>query len=198
MEIKKDFLTLNDYSRPGKKLKEVKAIVLHWTANPYADAKDNRDFFENRKTGMGGYGSAHYIVNKDGLILQCIPTDEIAYHCGSGKTDPKSGKLYTDYAREKLGHYCSNGLRESPNFCTIGIEMCPTDGTGFFSIETRKAAAELCTALCFKFGLTENDLMTHHEIVGWKNCPKLWTEKPSLFEAFKTAVKMELAKGGRP
>ena len=93
MQIIHDFLTHNEYSRPGKKLHKVLAIVIHWTTNPGANAKENRDFFENKKTGMGGYGSAHYIIGQNGIIIAAVPEDEVAYHCGSSDKDPASGKV---------------------------------------------------------------------------------------------------------
>lgn len=189
-------LTPNEYSRPCKPLKETLAIVMHWTANPNASAKNNRDFFEAKKTGMGGYASAHYIIDQDGSILQCIPDNEVAYHCGTSSPDPVSKMVYTDYARKKFKSYCIDFTRNSPNNCTIGIELCPTDWDGHFSDETIKSAVLLCTELCTKHKLTADDITTHHDIVGWKDCPKLWTENPELFEEFKNTVKEKLKNVG--
>lgn len=189
MEIVEDYLTPNQYSRPCKELKETLAIVMHWTANPNANAKNNRDFFEAKKTGMGGYASAHYIIDTDGTILQCIPDNEVAYHCGTSSPDPVSKMVYTDYARNKFKQYCTDFTRNSPNNCTIGIELCPTDWEGHFSEKTIDSAVALCKELCKKHNLTSDDITTHHDIVGWKNCPKLWTDKPELLEEFKNKVK---------
>lgn len=186
MQIIHDFLTINEYSRPGRRLREVKAVVLHWTANPSATAKENRDFFENKKTGTGGYASAHYIIDQNGIIIAAVPENETAYHTGSSAKDPASGKIYTDEARRRFGFYATEN--NSPNNCTIGVELCPTDNKGNFSDATIRAAVELCADICIRYGLTEKDLTTHHNVVGWKNCPKLWTDKPALFEAFKTSV----------
>ncbi|MGP1603326.1 MAG: phage terminase large subunit [Treponema sp.] len=61
MIIEQRLLTPNEWSRPQNKIKEFKAIVIHWTANPNANAKQNWLYFEAKKTGMGSYGSAHYI-----------------------------------------------------------------------------------------------------------------------------------------
>ena len=73
MKITEDFLTINNWSRPGKKLESILAIVMHWTANPRASAKANRDYFEQRKCGSDGYGSAHYIIDQDGSVIHAIP-----------------------------------------------------------------------------------------------------------------------------
>ena len=123
MTIVKQYLTPNEYSRPCKKIKEVRGLVMHWTAAPEQTARQVRNFFESRKTGNGGYGSAHYIIDQSGEIIAAIPEDEVAYHCGTDKLDPASGKLYTDYARAVFGRYATQ--HNSPNNCTLSIELCP-------------------------------------------------------------------------
>ena len=189
MTITKRFLTPNEWSRPQKQIKELKGIVMHWTANPNANAKQNWLYFEAKKTGMSNYGSAHYIIGQDGAIIQCIPDNEVAWHCGSSQKDPTSGQIYTDYARQRYGHYAVHWQTTSPNFCTIGIELCPTDSYGNFTEKTIEAAVDLCVYLCKKHNLTADDITTHHNIVGWKDCPRLWTNKPELLDAFKASVK---------
>ncbi len=82
-KIIKKFLTPNKYSRPQKKLGEIKAIVIHWVANPNSKAISNRNFFESRKNGKKGYGSAHFIIGLQGEIIQCLPEGEQAYHVGA-------------------------------------------------------------------------------------------------------------------
>ena len=193
MQIIHDFLTINEYSRPGRKLREVLAVVMHWTANPAANAKENRDFFENRKTGAGGYGSAHYIIDKNGIIIAAVPEDEVAYHCGSSQHDPASGKVYTDEARARFGRYASEN--NSPNNCTIGIELCPIDAAGNFTDATINTAIELCADICKRYGLTAQAITTHHDVVGWKDCPRLWTNKPQLLDAFRVSVADKIKRG---
>ena len=193
MQIIHDFLTINEYSRPGRRIREILGIVMHWTANPGANAKENRDFFENKKTGMSGYGSAHYIIDQNGIIIAAVPEDEVAYHCGSSDKDPASGKVYTDEARRRFGRYASES--SSPNLCTLGVELCPKDAAGNFSGATIETAIELCADICKRYGLTAQAITTHHNIVGWKDCPKLWTEKPQLLEAFRQSVADKIQRG---
>jgi len=193
MQIIHDFLTVNEYSRPGRKLNEVLGVVLHWTANVYANAKETRDYFESKKTGMGGYASAHYIIDQNGLIVAAVPEYEVAYHTGSSLRDPKSGKVYTDEARRLFGKYASES--SSPNICTIGVELCPKDNEGNFTDATINSAIDLCADILTRYGLAADRLITHHDVVGWKDCPKLWTEKPALFEAFKLSVAEKMLRG---
>ena len=193
MQIIHDFLTINEYSRPGRRIREMLGLVMHWTANPAANAKENRDFFESKKTGMSGYGSAHYIIDQNGIIIAAVPENEVAYHCGSSDKDPASGKVYTDEARARFGRYASES--SSPNLCTIGVELCPKDAAGNFTNATINVAVELCADICKRYGLTVQAITTHHNIVGWKDCPKLWTEKPQLLEAFRQSVADKIQRG---
>jgi len=166
-------LTVNQFSRRGTKLTGVKAIVIHWVANPGSTALQNRNYFESLKNQStdfeARYASAHFIVGIDGEIIQCVPCDEMAYHVGA--------KSYTSDAISRLGNY--------PNDCTIGVELCHPADDGRFSPSTLLTAAELCALLCIQFGLDPiQDIWTHHGITG-KNCPKWFVDHPEKFESFK-------------
>ncbi len=175
LRIKQDFLTPNPHSRPGDKIKEVKGIVLHWTATPKATAQNIRDYFESLKAPEGRFASAHFVVGLVGEIVQCIPLDEIAYHCGS--------KTYTPEKEKRLGP-------DSPNFYTIGIEQCVSDMIGKFTEKTLSSASRLTAQLCVKYDLDANDLWTHQGIVGWKDCPRWYNTHPQDWIAFKKKSRM--------
>ncbi|MFC8688130.1 N-acetylmuramoyl-L-alanine amidase family protein [Brevibacillus porteri] len=173
--INQHYITVNKFSRPAIKLKSVRGIVMHYTASPSAPAINIVKYFDGLKYQKeipdARYASAHYSVD-DHYIYQAIPDDEMAYHCGS--------KTYTSEAIKRLGTY--------PNNCTIGIEMC-IDKNGNITEKTFQKSVELAVILCKKFGLTENDIWTHHGTVGWKKCPLPWVNNPTEFERFKTLVK---------
>jgi N-acetylmuramoyl-L-alanine amidase len=198
MRIVDDLLNIDDDTRTGAKLKGVKKIVLHWTGNVNIGAKGNRDYWEQLGGKPSGVSaSAHFVIDQDGTIIRCIPTDEKAFHVGSSAVDPVSGKLYTDYARKVFGDYAT--ATASPNNWTIGVELCPrlateddANGAGEFTDETLEAGAELVAGLLNQFNLTVDDITTHYAIVGWKPCPLLWTKHPEKFDEFKQLVRKYL------
>jgi N-acetylmuramoyl-L-alanine amidase len=186
MNIQRVLLTVNPFSRPGKKLAGVKAIVIHWVANAGSTAIQNRDYFESLKRqslndASARFASAHFIVGISGEVVQCVPCEEMAYHVGA--------KTYTPEALGRLGHY--------PNNCTIGIELCHPKADVKFSAETLQAAQELCAPLCVQFGLDPAiDIWTHCGVTK-KVCPKWFVDHPEEFHTFKcgVAVAMNRLKG---
>ena len=77
-EWKEDFLTKNEYSRPGYRLPKVTNIFVHYTANPGSSAAQNRSYFEQQKDTHERSVSSHFIIGYEGEILQCVPLDEVA------------------------------------------------------------------------------------------------------------------------
>lgn len=146
-------LTVNEYSRPGIPLGQVNGIVVHYTANPGTSAQDNRDYFEGLKDSHTTKASSHFIIGLDGEIIQCIPCDEWAY--------------------------ASNERNED----TISIECCIPDESGKFTQQTYDSLVELVSWLCFRYGLTEENLLRHYDITG-KNCPKYYVEHDEEWESF--------------
>ena len=189
MKIIEKRLTQNQYSRPGKPLGGVKGIIFHWVGAPMQKAVNTWGWFETGCPRDKHYSSAHYIIDLNGDIYHAVPDNEVAYHCGSSQKDPASGRIYTGWARAKFGRYAENPDINSPNNCTIGIELCIVDNTGNFTPETLSAARELAAKLLVDNHLTIDDIGTHYKVVGWKDCPRLWYNNPDKFEEFKAAVK---------
>ena len=151
---------LTGYNRPFRKLKKLKGIVVHWTANidKGANALANYSYFNRPKPNQNVvYGSAHYIVD-DSTILRVVPDDEEAYHVGA--------TTYKPLVYGKLG--VPSG--DSPNYYTIGIEMCVNSDGNF--VKTRQNTIDLIQHLCNVHNLSRNDLYRHFDITG-KDCPKM-------------------------
>ena len=197
MTITDALLTVNPFSRPGTKRGQLQALIMHWTAVPMQPARAVRDFFESRKSGVEGYGSAHYVIDQDGTVIRCIPECEVAFHVGSSTPDPVSGLIYTDWAREHFGEHATNPEHMSPNACTLGIELCPMDSEGNFTHATLISAEELAADICLRLALNPfQDIATHHMVVGWKSCPLFWVNHPDVFEEFRARVASAISRGG--
>jgi N-acetylmuramoyl-L-alanine amidase len=191
MNIIEKLLTINPFSRSGRRLDCCKAVIMHYVGVPGQRAATVWNYFEKIIPQDKHYSSAHYIIDLNGDIYHAVPDNEVAYHCGSSEVDPASGRIYTDWARMKFGYYASDPVKVSPNFCSIGIEMC-IDGNGNFKPETINAAVELVAKLIQENNLNTDDIGTHKQVVGWKDCPLPWAKSTEVFEEFKDRVRNKL------
>jgi len=159
----------NRYSRPQLALKEVNAVVVHYTANPGADAKDNRDYFNNLPKINAGretptFASAHFIVGLEGNIIQCIPLAEMAYASNDRNSD------------------------------TVAIECCHKTKSGKFTNATYEALLELLTYLCIRYDLDpETQIIRHFDVTG-KMCPKYYVKHEDKWEELKRDAKARVEK----
>jgi len=199
MKIIDATLTFNEFSRPGHPRRATLGVVMHYVGVDGQTAAQCRNYFESLRTQdtkdnkPDRSASAHEIVDHNGDVLSVVPANEKAYHCGSSRIDPASGKIYTDLARKMLGDYARFPDRTSPNSCLIGIEMCHGAG-GAFTDATIQSAMLRAAHYCQQYKLNPlTQLFTHEQIVGWKACPLYWSAHPSLFEAFKKDVARTMA-----
>lgn len=152
LSIQHQFLTINPYSRPGKALKRVNGVVVHYTANPGSSAKNNRDYFESLKTRHTTKASSHFIIGINGEIIQCIPLNEIAYASNNRNSD------------------------------TISIECCHPDSTGRLSNATYQSLQRLVKSLMTTYSLNKNDIIRHYDVTGkecpkyFVTYPQKWEE----------------------
>ena len=76
-----------------------KYIVLHDTEGE-STAENVISYWDNAGSGV----AAHFIINKDGTIWQCVPLDKIAHHAGFGDTGHNESFEVTDESRDdKVG-----------------------------------------------------------------------------------------------
>jgi len=137
-EWTEDFLTVNEYSRPGEALPEVKNIFVHYTANPRTSAAQNRSYFEALKDNHDRSASAHFIIGYEGEIIQCIPLNEIAYAV------------------------------MTRNYDSISIECCYLASDGSFTQETYDSLIKLLAWLTDVYDLDEEDILRHYDCGGKK------------------------------
>lgn len=131
-----DLLPENPYSRPGDKLGEVNAVVIHYTANPGTTARQNRDYFAGLAKSHTTSASSHFIIGLDGEIVQCIPCSEIAYASNDRNKD------------------------------TIAIECCISDESGKFNSKTYQSLLHLTAWLVGRYELRVEDVIRHYDVTG--------------------------------
>lgn len=133
-----DFLTPNEYSRPGEVLPEVTNIFVHYTANPGTSAAQNRSYFEQQKDMHEASVSAHFIIGYEGEIIQCVPLDEIAYAV------------------------------QTRNYDSVSIECCYKAQDGSFTQETYDSLISLLAWLTDIYNLETDDILRHYDCGGKK------------------------------
>lgn len=191
-------IPVNKFSRPGEKREKTLAIVVHWPQAPGWTAQQIRNYFARAHLEKK-YRSTHDAIGLDGEIVEIIPRDEIAYHCGTTQLDPDSGKMYTDLARELFGLEYTTG-KKTPNYVTIGVEVAHTDIDGTPTAKALWALEKYLIALCWEYRLEPmRSIIRHYDVVGWKDCPRYFVEQPEQWRLLKTRVQVayDLRKASR-
>lgn len=157
--VEQDYLTVNEWSRPGTELERINGVVIHYVGNPGTTARANRNYFESLSSGVEGtYASSHFVVGLEGEVIQCVPLTEVAYASNTRNGD------------------------------TVSIEVCHPDETGAFSPVTYDRVVELTAWLCREFKLDpETDVIRHYDVTG-KECPKYYVENPEAWEQLRADV----------
>lgn len=136
--IKEDYVEINEYSRPGKKLEAVNAVVIHYTGNPGTTAIQNRHYYGELATTKEASVSSNFVVGIEGEVIQCVPSDEVAYASNERNSD------------------------------TLSIEVCHKDKTGIFTDASYESVVKLTAYLCEEFGLKEDQIIRHYDVTGKK------------------------------
>ena len=146
------------YTRTAKKisyggsrnLKDIIAVVFHYTANKGDTAKNNADYYA---TGNIRAAGAHIFVSRNGDIAYSIPIDKTAYAVG--------GKYSTS-------HGAGSQYGKVTNTNSVSIELCDC-ATKDPSWEQMLACRELYVWL--KSQCPNLDKVVRHWDVNGKTCP---------------------------
>lgn len=136
--IKEDYLDINEYSRPGKKLDAVNAVVIHYTGNPGTTAAQHRHYYGELAKTKEASVSSNFVVGIEGEVIQCVPSDEVAYASNNRNSD------------------------------TLSIEVCHKDKSGKFTEASYESVVKLTAYLCTKFDLGEDQIIRHYDVTGKK------------------------------
>jgi len=103
-----------------------KYIVLHDTEGD-GPAEGVIDGWDASGAGV----ASHFIVNKDGTVVQCVPMDKIAHHAGYGDTGHNEAFGVTDESRDdKVGtvYIGDDHADYGMNSYSVGIEIVHAGG----------------------------------------------------------------------
>ena len=129
----------------GYRGKNVKYLVIHYTAAPGDTAKNNGEYFAREKTGT----SAHYFVDEN-TVVRSVAEEYAAWHCGAA--------VYRH--------------PDCRNQNSIGIEICTKGGPGDyrFAPEAVELAKQLTKQLMERYNIGPDDVLRHYDVTG-KVCP---------------------------
>lgn len=135
-----------------------KYIVLHDTESD-SDAAAIIDWWD----GNGNQVAAHFIVNRDGTIWQCVPLDRIAHHAGYGDTGHNDRYGIDEDGRDDMAGSTPIGgdfADYAMNAWSVGIEMVHVGGEGDYPEEQLRAVDDLIAYIDASFGF-ESEIIDH-------------------------------------
>ena len=116
------------------------------------------------KRGCVGF-SWHYVIYKEGNILNCIPEEEISLSCRKIDT----------------------------NYYAVSIGCIPCDESGKFSKKTIDSLVMLASNLCIKYNLEAKNVLRHYDIT-LKRCPLYYVDNSVMFEEIRKRIKIDISK----
>ena len=142
-----------NYSQTRRETKQIKYIVVHYTANNGDTARNNCNYYHENIVKA----SAHFFVD-DTEVCCSVPWDNIAWHCGGNK--------YSYSAGGSMFGLCTNAN-------SIGIEMCSRKtekGVYYFTEAVLENAAKFVAKQMKIYGLGIDRVIRHYDVTG-KYCP---------------------------
>ena len=168
---KSEFITLHS-KHFRKRIGQIKYVIIHCSTRTPKDIVDLLD-----ELGL----SAHYIIGRDGLVIENVDPKNVAFHAGQSSW--------------------KNSLEYSLNECSIGIELeAPNmgqDKNDYTDIQIKKLC-ELLEYLTNLYGIDKKDILGHSDVAPtrkpdpgfcfpWKylydNGFGVWYENNSLYDS---------------
>ena len=154
--LTEDFRASLDHGPKGPEFQ--KYIVLHDTESD-GDATGVVDYWEN----AGRFVSAHFVINKDGSIVQCVPLDRIGHHAGYGDTGHNGQFGVVEDGRDDMRGASPIGdwaADYGMNAWSVGIEMVHVGGSGEYPEAQLQALDKLVAYIDAYFGF-ESAIIDH-------------------------------------
>ena len=128
----------------SKRVKPISAVVIHYTASLSIDG--TIDWFKRRESQV----SAHYVIGRDGRVVQMVADDNVGWHAGRSALRPDLPD--GDPAKEP-----------NVNAFSIGIELVGTADSGFTDRQLR-SLYELLQILVVRYQIPPERVVGHSHI----------------------------------
>lgn len=154
--ITEDYRASFDHGEKGPAYQ--KYIVLHDTESD-APPSNIVNYWDN----SGNFVAAHFVVGKDGGIVQCVPLDRIAHHAGFGDTGHNTLYGTEDESRDDKRGSSSIGSWAADygmNSYSVGIELVHVGGKGGYPTEQLQALDGLIAYIDAYYGF-ESKIIDH-------------------------------------
>lgn len=167
-----------DYIKPchDRDLKEVKAVVIHYTANAGTTAVANINYLNDHGLGY------HFIIDNDGTIYQMQTLKKRAIHCGGRLYTTEATNFFGEHQAPSYYHTAEHQHTGSPNNMTLGVCFCHMEKDGKPSREARESLVEIVAMLLVKYGLEYKGGVWRHYDVTAKKCPKFFVNNDEFVE----------------
>lgn len=149
----------NNYSSRGKYQPE--AIVLHIMQGTM---KGTISWFKS----LSSFVSAHYLVGKDGEVVQMVGEEMVAWH--AGRVFRPSARGLAVLKKNLWGGFVN------PNYYTIGIE-CEGKSGDKWTEEQMSALVELIRNIMKRWKIDIKRIITHRDIASYKPNLDDWLEE---------------------
>ena len=153
MKIKKIPAKSISYSPVKRDKKNVRYIVIHYTAGDRDTAVADGLYFKNGNTRQAG---AHFFVGQDGTVVKSIDMNRIAWAVG--------GKKYSDCSKTGGGKFYG----QCTNANSVSIELC--DNLKRDPSKLQREAVKELIAYIRKHCPNATTIIRHFDVTG-KYCP---------------------------
>lgn len=161
-ELAQELGIVEDYREEfahGTKTKEYQRYIMLHDTESDASPQSIVDYWDGADNGV----AAHFVVGKDGTVVQCVPLDQIAHHAGYG--DAGHNMLYglTEDGRDDMDGTVPIGdwaPDYGMNAWSIGIEMVHVGGEGEYPEAQLEALDALVEYIDAYYG-TESKIVDH-------------------------------------
>lgn len=148
----------DEFDHGPKGAEHQRYIVLHDT-----EGEGSPESVVSWWSSSGNLVAAHFVVGRDGHIVQCVPLDRIAHHAGYGDTGHNEAFDITEDGRDDMAGTTPIGPSFADygmNAWSVGIELVHVGGSGDYPPEQLEALDGLIAYIDAYYGF-ESEITDH-------------------------------------